>query len=110
MTVKIFNHRFGKLVARKPTDERAGNCVVWSFDCDCGVSVRLTPWRARRKKHCGCDDKQRGRKSAKSWRNAEILRLWLAGESGPEIALEMGITRARVYQIIDAERKRVGRA
>jgi len=49
--------RFGRLVAREPTDERSNDSVVWLCDCDCGTkgfrasARRLADGRVR---SCGC--------------------------------------------------------
>lgn len=54
----LTNHRFGKLVAVRPTAQREpySNSVVWECICDCGKSVLvpLSILRSGRKRSCGC--------------------------------------------------------
>ena len=52
----ITGERFGRLVARYPTDAREGTSVVWHCECDCGgvKDVSLKSLRGGRVKSCGC--------------------------------------------------------
>lgn len=48
--------RFGRLVAKYPTDKRLGTSVIWHCDCDCGESCEVAAMNllAGTTKSCGC--------------------------------------------------------
>lgn len=56
------NKRFGRLVARKPTEQRIRRQVVWECVCDCGKEVLAgaTELQMGSKKSCGCLTAWRG--------------------------------------------------
>lgn len=56
MSVDITNQRFGKLIAKYPTNKRSGEGILWYCECDCG-SYKLASARSLRRLHtisCGC--------------------------------------------------------
>ncbi|QIB68279.1 hypothetical protein Ami103574_02650 [Aminipila butyrica] len=52
----LTGQRFGRLVAKYPTDKRSGTAVVWHCECDCGRSCEATSLglTSGRTKNCGC--------------------------------------------------------
>lgn len=55
-TNKLTGHRFGKLIAIRPTDERRHGEVVWECRCDCGKVAFVASGNLVRgnTKSCGC--------------------------------------------------------
>lgn len=55
-TSDITGHRFGRLVAIRPTDRRQSRCIVWEFRCDCGnICYRgVNNVRSGNAVSCGC--------------------------------------------------------
>ena len=53
--------RFGRLIAKEPTEERKNGSVVWKCDCDCGNThfVRADQLKSGKTKSCGCLDSER---------------------------------------------------
>jgi hypothetical protein len=56
---KIRGKRFGRLVARYPTEKRSKeNCIMWWCDCDCGNSALVKSVHLTRSanviRSCGC--------------------------------------------------------
>lgn len=56
----LIGQRFGRLVARKPTEKRSGTSVVWECDCDCGATafVKSAHLCTGRIRSCGCLKKE----------------------------------------------------
>ena len=52
----LTGQRFGRLIAKYPTEERKNNCVVWHCECDCGghKEVASTNLITGATKSCGC--------------------------------------------------------
>lgn len=50
------DQHFGMLTAIEPTDQRAGNSIVWRCKCDCGNETLASAYALTRgqKKSCGC--------------------------------------------------------
>jgi hypothetical protein len=58
----ITNHRFGKLIAIKPTSQRRGSNTVWECKCDCGniCYVDVNSLNSEKTLSCGCLGKSKG--------------------------------------------------
>lgn len=54
--VDITGHRYGRLIALKPTERRQSRCIVWEFQCDCGnICYRgVNNVRTGNAASCGC--------------------------------------------------------
>ena len=54
--IDITGQRFGRLVAVKPTDKRAGSNIVWELKCDCGNTafVSTNNLNSGHTRSCGC--------------------------------------------------------
>ena len=48
--------RYGRLVAKEPTEKRSGRSVVWKCQCDCGniCEARATSLQSGHVQSCGC--------------------------------------------------------
>jgi hypothetical protein len=57
----IMGQRFGRLIAIKPTDMRAGTAIMWEVKCDCGnnLLVRIDSLMSGITKSCGCLQRER---------------------------------------------------
>lgn len=54
--IDLSNKRFGRLIAKYPTDKRINSKVVWHCNCDCGneVEVISTSLIREETRSCGC--------------------------------------------------------
>ena len=52
----LTGQRFGRLLAVKPTDKRAGGSIVWELKCDCGNIAHISTRNLRNgdTRSCGC--------------------------------------------------------
>lgn len=52
----LANQRFGRLVAKSPTDKKVHNCIIWLCQCDCGkiAYVRSDHLVQKITRSCGC--------------------------------------------------------
>lgn len=73
----ISGQRFGRLIALKPTDERAGTSIVWQCKCDCGNEVFVSSHLlvGGDKKSCGCLRKESQRRDIKGQRFGSLVAL-----------------------------------
>ena len=63
----LTGHRFGRLTATRPTDQREGTNVIWECACDCG-SITYVSSRKLGSGHtqsCGCLQKEKAAETAK---------------------------------------------
>ena len=63
----LTGHRFGRLTATRPTDQREGTNVIWECACDCG-SITYVSSRKLGSGHtqsCGCLQKETATETAK---------------------------------------------
>ena len=63
----LTGQRFGKLIALRPTERRAGAAIVWECKCDCGNITYVSRDHLLRgnTKSCGCQKSESSRKKAK---------------------------------------------
>lgn len=61
--VQIAGHRFGKLVAVKPTGGKYGSSIAWLCRCDCGKDAvgGAGQLRAGQRNSCGCENRRAAR-------------------------------------------------
>ena len=60
----IANQRFGRLIAKRPTDKRVNSKIVWLCLCDCGneVEVPIDRLTSKTTQSCGCLSKEKASK------------------------------------------------
>lgn len=60
----LTGQRFGRLVAKYPTDKRLCSSVVWHCECDCGKSCDVATVNLRNgsTKSCGCLHREAAKK------------------------------------------------
>ncbi len=109
MTLHLEGQKFNKLTALYPTAYRRGSMIVWAFRCDCG-NIAILPGPEVRSgdiPSCGCWCRPVSHKGQmKTTRNAEVVRMFEDGEPVRKIVKLFGITKQRVYQILDRHRKK----
>lgn len=68
---KIAGHRFGRLVALEPTENRNRGNIVWKCQCDCGNIFFTTccSLTSNRTLSCGCLRREKASKNAKNGNN-----------------------------------------
>lgn len=59
-SIDLTNKRFGKLVAKHPTQEPKNGKILWFCECDCGntVTVSSTYLTSGNTKSCGCSKEE----------------------------------------------------
>lgn len=64
----LTGQRFGRLIAKEPTEKRYRGQVVWSCSCDCGAVVEIPghSLTSGNTNSCGCFRKDEGRKLGNS--------------------------------------------
>jgi len=78
----ITGQRFGRLVAKLPTDRRQSRCVVWELACDCGGTayVGVNALRNGMVSSCGCLRSQLTsiRSTTHGKRHTRLWHVWAA--------------------------------
>lgn len=67
----LSDQRFGRLVAKKPTNERRGGKVVWECKCDCGNLTKIitSSLLNGKTRSCGCLKRKASKVSSKKINN-----------------------------------------
>ena len=127
----LTNQYFGCLKAIRPTGEKYGSSLVWECYCDpekggCGATCKKHQGYLAKAAFpsCGCLTSEMRRKSMKEAhlrspamkelcnlnreRNEAIYEAWQKGESAGLLEEKYGITKQRVYQIVQKEAARRG--
>lgn len=73
--IDLTGQRFGKLIAVKPTDERARGSIIWELKCDCGniTHVDARNLSSGNTRSCGCLRKGAGSKDLTSQRFGRLI-------------------------------------
>ncbi len=92
----LTGQRFGRLVAKYPTDKRLCSSVVWHCECDCGESCDVATVNLRNgsTKSCGCLQREAAKKQIGKNRNPKYKDI--AGQVFGELTA--------LYPVLDAKR------
>lgn len=82
LPLDITGHRYGRLVAIRPTGQRQSRCVLWEFKCDCGGTCfrGVNNVRTGNAVSCGCFRREtvRDLKTKHGLRNTRLWHVWAA--------------------------------
>lgn len=92
----LTGQRFGRLVAKYPTDKRLCSSVVWHCECDCGKSCDVATVNLRNgsTKSCGCLHREAAKKQIGKNRNPKFKDI--SGQVFGELTA--------LYPVLDAKR------
>jgi hypothetical protein len=102
----LTGQRFGALVAVRFLGRRGGN-TMWLCRCDCGAEAEASRHAlvAGDRTSCGCR-RGRPRSPALARRDRDVAKARSGGETYKAIGKRYGISRQRVMQIVQDQRRR----